>query len=179
MFMDWKTNQFAKWYMDSNAVPTKVPSVLFLWSFTRWFWNLYGNVKGQEEQIQYYRKKQVCNTSWTLLGSVIIRQCYWHKDKQIWWWKRFWESRNRSCICRHWFMIRVILQSKKEWCWGNWVSVWKKKKKLDLYFISHTKIKSRCAVYLNDKCKTKKLWEDKMGQCLHDFENKESFLYGP
>lgn len=138
MFMDWKTNQFAKWYMDSNAVPTKVSSVLFLWSFTRWFWNLYGNVKGQEEQIQYYRKKQVCNTSWTLLGSVIIRQCYWHKDKQIWWWKRFWESRNRSCICRHWFMIRVILQSKKEWCWGNWVSVWKKKKETrPLLHITH------------------------------------------
>lgn len=34
-------------------------------------------------------------------------------------------------------------------------------------------------MYLNDKCKTKKLWEDKMGQCLHDFEDKESFLYGP
>lgn len=55
----------------------------------------------------------------------------------------------------------------------------KKRKTLDLYFISHTKIKSRCAVYLNDKCKTKKLWEDKMGQCVHDFEDKESFLYGP
>ena len=34
-------------------------------------------------------------------------------------------------------------------------------------------------MYLNNKCKTKKLWEDKMGQCLHDFEDKESFLYGP
>lgn len=31
----------------------------------------------------------------------------------------------------------------------------KKRKTLDLCFISHTKIKSRCAVYLNDKCQTK------------------------
>ena len=51
----------------------------------------------------------------------------------------------------------------------------KERKKFDLYLISHTKIKSRYAVYINDKCKTKKLWEDKMGQYLHDSGDKEIF----